>query len=225
MSPHKMNKKGSTSAMPVTNEEKKEKKQGENFFMPIFRFILSFMIGAIVIVIFFAITWLFELRFGSFHFDFWVKAIASLTLAALVLKVGSIVKPGETLLTKAIPFTLMSLFLCLILWHYGYRYSREFGFSDTSKISQTGNPFANKIPTHVFHLERGEKSFWVDFPAGYKMETWGDLNSYKMFYETGETVNVTGEDVVYLPDRPGPNRVKFESLANGQKIYVYLSKL
>lgn len=212
---------------PVVEKKKKDKEEKSrlhNFAISGLNFFLAFLVGALVIVIFFVLTE--KLQFtNNFHLEFWIKAIISLILASLILKVADIINEKKTAFSKAVPTALLTLFLVLVVWHYGY-ISQPFqvGKKDSTEKNSGDDSYSHLVPTYTFDLDKDETSPWIDFPTGYNMKTWGDKGSYDLIYSNSPEVRAENRHL-NLPDLNGDEKVKIKSLKDNQKIKIYLTRL
>lgn len=182
-------------------------------------FFAAFFIGGVVIIIFFLLCSFFHFS-KYFELDFWIKAIISLIMATLVLKVANIINPQETNVSKAVPYALLTLFFCILIWHYGLR-DRPTSEKREDKIESVSSEY-----DHEFLLDKGETSPWVEFPAGYNMHTSGNVGNYKIIYDNGAVCNVIVGQENNFPDVKGKiEKVCFQSDEDGQTIKVNFSKM
>ncbi len=181
-------------------------------------FLAAFAIGGVIIIIFFLLFSFFEFS-RYFELDFWIKAIISLIIAALVLKVANVVNPQETNVSKAVPYALLTLFFCILIWHYGLR-DRPTSEKEKEKIEYSSEY------EHEFLLDKGETSPWVKFPVGYNMHTSGNVGNYKIIYDNGTVCEVIVGQENNFPDVKGKiKKVCFQSDEDGQTIKVNFSKM
>lgn len=182
-------------------------------------FLAAFAIGGVVIVLFLILLSVFDFS-RYFELDFWIKAIISLIMAALVLKVANVVNPQETNISKAVPYALLTLFFCILIWHYGLR-DRPASEREKEKIESISSEY-----DHEFLLDKGETSPWVKFPAGYNMHTSGNVGNYKIIYDNGTVCDVIVGGNNNFPDVKGKvKKVCFQSDEDGQTIKVSFSKM
>lgn len=215
-----------TSRVPVSNSGQvpennstRTKIKESSFFKTITGFLAAFFIGGVIIIIFFLLFSFFEFS-RYFELDFWIKAIISLIIAALVLKVANVVNPQETNISKAVPYALLTLFFCILIWHYGLR-DRPASEREKEKIESISSEY-----DHEFLLDKGETSPWVKFPAGYNMKTSGNVGNYKIIYDNGTICEVIVGKKNNFPDVKGKiNEVCFQSDEDGQTIKVSFSKM
>ncbi|HOZ53131.1 MAG TPA: hypothetical protein PK142_00450 [bacterium] len=180
-------------------------------------FVAAFAIGGVIIVVFFLLFSFFDFS-RYFELDFWIKAIISLIIAALVLKVANVVNPQETNVSKAVPYALLTLFFCILIWHYGLR---------DRPVSEKEDKIENVSSDHYeFLLDKGETSPWVKFPVGYNMQTSGDVGNYKIIYDNGTVCEVIVGKENNFPDVKGKiKEVCFQSDEDGQTIKVNFVKM
>lgn len=162
--------------------------------------------------------------------NFWVWLLLSLLMAALILLMADSVAEEKNKWTNGIAWALAIILSFWVIGYYGHirenkpqEKKRAEIFSDY--VPSNPNPFSDMNPRHLFTLNRGEKSLWIDFPAGYRMDTWGNHQYYKIIYQDGSVVTVDGSrQIKHLPDINGDIKVRFESLSDGQTIYIYLTR-
>lgn len=223
-----MNKARTSSKIKVepdlTTKENKVKILESSFLKTILGFLAAFIIGSVVVVVFFILCSFFEFS-SNFEFDFWVKAIISLVMAALALKVANVVNPQNTNVSKAVPYTLLTLFFCILIWHYGLR------DRPVSERRERRNNIETPIVSdsdyeYSFTLKKGETSPWIKFPVGYNMNTLSDKGNYKIIYDNGTVCDVVVGKENNFPDVRGKvNKVCFKSEENGQTIKVSFRRL
>ena len=172
------------------NVEKKnlERRDGDN----IVGFLLSFLIGSDSSNLFTTIIILPIFKISEL--DFWIKAVTSLVMAALILMVGNIINPKETNVSKAVPYTLITLFFAILIWHYG--------IDDRASSAAPVKPeiVVDEIEEHVFLLNEGEMSPWVDFLVGYKFKVFANKGQYHMFYSNGQEFVLGNGTMEQFPD-------------------------
>ncbi len=210
----------------IENSSKKEKENVEKKKIlkeggmgdSIVGFLLSFLIGGVIVVI-------FLLLLSFFHFskypelDFWIKAVTSLVMAALILKVGNIINPKETNVSKAVPYTLITLFFAILIWHYG--------IDDRASSAAPVKPeiVVDEIEEHVFLLNEGEMSPWVDFLVGYKFKVFANKGQYHMFYSNGQSFVLGNGTMEQFPDPQGDIKIRFKATEDGQRIIFRLRRI
>lgn len=181
-------------------------------------FLAAFFIGGAVIIVFFLLFLFFDFS-RYFELDFWIKAIISLIMAALILKVANVVNPQETNVAKVVPYALLTLFFCILIWHYGLR-DRPVSERKKDKVENVSSY------SHEFLLDKGETSPWVKFPVGYNMQTSGNVGNYKIIYDNGTICEVIVGKNNNFPDVKGTiNEVCFQSDEDGQTIKVNFVKM
>ncbi|PKM91724.1 hypothetical protein CVU82_00765 [Candidatus Falkowbacteria bacterium HGW-Falkowbacteria-1] len=222
---------------PAQNDKPKSSPREPNkTLMSIRNVFLAFLIGVVP----FVLVWIFMY---FFNFDcpeklkyylsyeewrFWTRLLISLLLTGITLKLLDSVAEEKNKFADGISKALLLTLIVFILWFYGIsKPSREPQLArEASEVSCFNpNPFKDLMPKYVFTLNRGEKSLWIDFPAGYNLKNWGNLNYYKIIYKDGSVVTIDGNRVVKLPDLNESTQVRFESLSDGQTIYVYLTRI
>lgn len=182
-------------------------------------FLAAFAIGGVIIILFLLLFSFFDFS-RYFELDFWIKAIISLIIAALVLKVANVVNPQETNVSKAVPYALLTLFFCILIWHYGLR-DRPVSERRNEKIENVSSEY-----DHEFFLNKGETSPWVKFPVGYNMRTSGNVGNYKIIYDNGTICEVILGKKNNFPDVKGKiDKVCFQSDEDGQTIKVNFIKM
>jgi len=200
-------------------EKRKIKIQESSALKTVLGFFAAFAIGGVVIVLFLILFSFFDFS-KYFELDFWIKAIISLIMAALVLKVANIVNPQETNVSKAVPYALLTLFFCILIWHYGLRDRPVSKNREKEKIEYSSEY------SHEFLLDKGETSPWVKFPVGYNMHTSGNVGNYKIIYDNGTICEVIVGQENNFPDVKGKiQKVCFQSDEDGQTIKVNFRKM
>lgn len=214
-----------TSRVPVSNSGQVPENNStrtikeSSFLKTITGFLAAFAIGGVIIIIFFLLFSFFDFS-RYFELDFWIKAIISLIIAALVLKVANKVNPQETNVAKAVPYALLTLFFCILIWHYGLRDRPVSERREINKIEYSSGY------SHEFLLNKGETSPWVKFPVGYNMHTSGNVGNYKIIYDNGTVCDVIVGGNNNFPDVKGKvKKVCFQSDEDGQTIKVSFSKM
>lgn len=209
--------------IPEENKKQKIKISELSSLKTILGFVAAFIIGSVVVVVFFLLCSLFEFS-SNFEFDFWVKVIISLVMAALALKVANVVNPQSTNVSKAVPYTLLTLFLCILIWHYGLR-DRPVSDRSERRKNKIENPISSDYE-YSFTLDKGETSPWVKFPVGYNMNTSSNAGNYKIIYDNGTVCDVVVGKENNFPDVKGKvNKVCFKSGKDGQTIKVFFRRL
>ncbi len=208
-----------------------------NFLASLLNFFLAFAIGAIVIVIFF--IFMARVQFtDTFHLEFIIKAVISLILSALVLRVAEKVTPKKGLYAEGIPLALFTLFLCLFIWHFGIRTDPvsvsawDFGefkkervveveeeIEESAPVFQEDNPYDHMTPSHVLNLRSGQKSSWIDVSRGSRINIWAN-GEYDIIYDDGrEDCSVIGPSEV-----DGQVKVRIRSKEDNI-VYIYPRKI
>jgi hypothetical protein len=211
-----------------------------NFLICLLNFFLAFAIGAIVIVIFF--VFMAKVKFtDTFHLEFIIKAIISLVLSSMVLRVADKVSPSKGSYANGIPLALFTLFLCLFIWHFGFKTNpisvsdwdyggfkkeevREVEEETKEDFSdfQGENPYNHMTPSHVIEANKGEKSSWINLSKENQINIWSD-GEYDIIYDNGrEETSLKGRKEIN-DDDDGKIKLKFKK--DNQKIYVYSQRL
>lgn len=160
---------------------------------------------------------------------FWSSLVISLIFSAIVLLTANAVSEEKNKWTKGIPWVILFIIFCWTVDYYGC--SRKVELKDQSEIVEqiiidNPNPYSHKTPAYSFHLNEGEKSQWIDWKIGYRLNTWGNFKNYKIIYEDGRVFTVRGGDMIRnLPNPGGNTKIRLESLSDNQEIHVYLTKL
>lgn len=156
---------------------------------------------------------------------FWSDLIVSLTFAAIVLLASNAVAEEKNKWTNGISWALICILFCWLVGYYGYFRKVEPQTRNNQTVIYDSNPFRNQTPLYSLYLDKGEKSFWINWKVGYKLDTWGNYQNYKLIYEDGSVVTVRSGEITYLPDPKKNTRIRLESLSDDQTIYVYLSRI
>ncbi|MFA5644576.1 MAG: hypothetical protein WC928_03570 [Patescibacteria group bacterium] len=207
---------------PVVEKKKKEKEEKSrlhNFAISGLNFFLAFLVGALVIMIFFVLTKNFHF-IKNFHQDFWVKAIISLILAAMILRVADIVNEKKTAFSKAVPVALLTLFLGLIIWHYGY-------CSEPIDELKLRIDMGNKVeipefPKKQFALSYNQESGFISIPDNCRYRIVGDEGNFEVIFEGGPTIIVGLNEDFEMPHVEKAT-FKIKSFFNGgnQKFKIF----
>jgi len=198
-------------------------------------FILAFLVGAAT----FLPVWFIMINFVNIpmprfihisleDWNFWISLLGSLLVAGLVLLTANAMAEEKNKWTEGISWVLIIIFTCWVIGYYGhFRKVQEPNEDNISWadhcLDNNKNPFKDYLPDHIFTLDRGEESLWVDFKPGQRMNTWGNHQYYKIIFKDGSVFTVDGNNGVRnLPKISQKTQVRFESLSDGQTIYVYL---
>jgi hypothetical protein len=157
--------------------------------------------------------------------NFWSDLIVSLVFSAIVLLAANSVAEEKNKWTNGISWALLLILFCWTIGYYGFFRKVEPRTRNHQTVVYDPNPFRDQTPIHSLYLDKGEKSFWIDWKVGYKLDTWGNYQNYKLIYEDGSVVTVRSGEITYLPDPKKNTRIRLESLSDDQTIYVYRTRI
>ena len=192
-------------------------------------FLKAFLIGFVLTILAFLcfFFWadfptLWDWKISKSLWRFFSSLLATAVFAYFVLLV---VDKFATNISNGTRKAMYLAFFGLTVWFFGFSsfYEKPEKEDKMENTISNPNPFGSRIPAYTFTLDRGEKSLWIDFPASYIMDTWGNHSYYKIIYRDGSVFTVDGNKLINLP-KIDATQVRIESLSDGQTIYVYLKK-
>ena len=157
--------------------------------------------------------------------NFLSDLIVSLIFSAIVLLAANSVAEEKNKWTNGISWALICILFCWLVGYYGYFRKVEPQIINHQTVVYDPNPFSNQVPTYSLYLDKGEKSFWIDWKVGYNLDTWSNFHNYKYIYEDGSVVTIKERKVINLPNPGKDVKIRLESLSDNQVIYVYIKKI